>query len=222
MRFTWDNTPEDVLPPTHNVATTPENPVTGLRPGETYREFFARMDASINHSFANGTPEQIQRWTARRIKHSALELPTREGNPLVFFWEDEEVRKLIGRKHWRNTFEDSGKSQRRYNPVLDQWDVCPFLDPGYRPDDSNEEYYDEHWPSQGHVFEIERSTGVDTGSRAAPIWAKNVCFPNDWKLCFPKFFRVNRHLSRQAERSRRRDFSFSHLVPLFFSSQIDS
>lgn len=164
MRFTWDNTPEDVLPPTHNVATTPENPVTGLRPGETYREFFARMDASINHSFANGTPEQIQRWTARRIKHSALELPTREGNPLVFFWEDEEVRKLIGRKHWRNTFEDSGKSQRRYNPVLDQWDVCPFLDPGYRPDDSNEEYYDEHWPSQGHVFEIEKSTGVDTGS----------------------------------------------------------
>ena len=76
LQFAWSGSPEDVLPPAHDITQQSVNPVTGQCANESFQDFFARMDAHVQRAFVNGTPEQIQVWTARRERHSALELPT--------------------------------------------------------------------------------------------------------------------------------------------------
>ncbi|KAI0083098.1 hypothetical protein BDY19DRAFT_998868 [Irpex rosettiformis] len=123
------------------------------------------MDKRVERSFARGTAEQIQRWTALREKHCALEVPTRESNPLVFFWNSDGVRTLVGQKHWQEKFDSSGKSQRRYNPVTNQWDICPFLDPDFRLEHSDDEDEDNdvYWGAQKYASELAARMDMDIG-----------------------------------------------------------
>lgn len=45
------------------------------------------------------------------------------------------VRILVGKLNWRKVFAEFGKTQRRYDPVHDEIDLCAALDPAGTPED---------------------------------------------------------------------------------------
>lgn len=73
-------------------------------------------------------------------------MPVKIGSTTVFRWNHNPdpskntlVRTLVGKKYWRETFEQFIKSQRRYDPVRDEFDLCAGLDTEsyVEPDDND-------------------------------------------------------------------------------------
>jgi hypothetical protein len=126
---------------THNVSALPSRNTTGPRPdpstrqilGETHKEFFKRQHAVIQAAYNTGTTRQLALWNARKEKYKDLECPDNTYRPTVFRWEEDEdereVRILVGQKHWQAAFRASARTQRKYNEVLNEFDICIFLDP---------------------------------------------------------------------------------------------
>lgn len=117
--------------PVHDVTVPKPDQVTRQLPGQTHAHFKAD-DEAIKAAYAKGTPEQIQLWDARRERYKSLECPTKEDKSKVFEWDSDldgnKYRRFVGRKRWRAVFEESAKSQRWYNPVRHEFDICKDLD----------------------------------------------------------------------------------------------
>jgi hypothetical protein len=131
--------------PSQNMSGPRPDPSTGQIPGETHKEFFNRQHAAIQAAYNTGTPMQLALWNARREKYKDLECPDNTYRPTVFQWEEDkdqrEVRVLVGRKHWQAAFQSSARTQRKYSEVLNEFDICIFLDPQAIVDEEEEYIY---------------------------------------------------------------------------------
>jgi hypothetical protein len=121
------------LIPSYDITQPRPNRVTRQLPGEDHAAFFERTEAFVCEAYAKGNAIQLAKWDARRDKHKSLDCPDKTGDPAVFQWEEnengEEIRLYVGHKLWRRCFQSSSPSQRRYNPVHNEFDICEFLDP---------------------------------------------------------------------------------------------
>lgn len=118
-------------------------------PDQTHTEFFEAADKRIAQAYANASAEQIARWDARRAKNASLEMPVKTGSTTVFRWNHNPdpskntlVRTLVGKKYWRETFEQFTKSQRRYDPVQDEFNLCAGLDTESYVEPDDDDYRD--------------------------------------------------------------------------------
>jgi hypothetical protein len=135
------------LIPSYDITQPRPNRVTRQLPGEKHAAFFERSDALVREAYAKGTAIQLAKWDARRDQYKSLDCPEKTGNPTVFQWEEnengEEIRVYVGRKQWRHCFQSSSFSQRRYDPVHNEFDICEFLDPTAQDDSDGD--YEEHF-----------------------------------------------------------------------------
>jgi hypothetical protein len=158
------------LIPSYDITQPRPNRITRQLPGEKHAAFFERTEALVREAYAKGTATQLAKWDARRDQYKSLDCPVKTGDPTVFRWEEnengEEIRVYVGRKQWRHCFQSSSFSQRRYNPVHNEFDICEFLDPTAQHDSDGD--YDDH-------FAIADETPItDSDAPNPPIEASNL------------------------------------------------
>ncbi|KAI0695833.1 hypothetical protein BC835DRAFT_1414656 [Cytidiella melzeri] len=115
-----------------HVSALGRDSVTDQAPGKTPQQFFARIDASKAAKLAKMSPAEKARVQAKERLHAALELPNKSHGCRVFKWSEDSsgawIRTFVGRKNWRNAWANSAVSQRRYDPVRNEFDICEVLD----------------------------------------------------------------------------------------------
>ncbi|KAI0685148.1 hypothetical protein BC835DRAFT_1421513 [Cytidiella melzeri] len=115
-----------------HVSALGRDSVTDQAPGETPQQFFARIDASKAAKLAKMSPAEKARVQAKERLHAALELPNKSHGCRVFKWSEDSsgawIRTFVGRKNWRDAWANSAVSQRRYDPVRNEFDICEVLD----------------------------------------------------------------------------------------------
>jgi hypothetical protein len=137
-------------------------PRSGQKHGETWHQFFARMDEArakrISHETAKAQQIRLAR-EAAQAKHPRPGLNSKA--PSVFEWEEDVntgflLRKAIHRSHAQSIWSTYSKSQRRYDSTTHVWDLCAALDPKsttvivgnfYDDSESEDECFGLHQPS---------------------------------------------------------------------------
>ena len=97
-------------------------------------EFFIREtqegDSARMAKLDDTEKQKIERCAA---EHAKLEMPNQNHKCNVYRGEKEfngsHTRILIGRKHWRELWADTAPSQRKYNLVRNESDICQDFDP---------------------------------------------------------------------------------------------
>ena len=99
-------------------------------PGETWREYFRRMDESRARRLAN---ESLEQQALREQRETLQPEPGKSSKaPRLFYWEYVEgfrIRRAIGRQDAFDFFHDYVPSRRRYDSVHHEWDICSEFDP---------------------------------------------------------------------------------------------
>lgn len=117
------------------------DPLNGQLPGETWQEYFDRMDRIREKAIA----KESQRGRQQRLDREKANSKRRVlGNkaPPVFMWEEDETTGQLMRKRVdRSQVDDlwhTPDSHWRYNSIANEYDICSAFDP-----DANEKYSDE-------------------------------------------------------------------------------
>lgn len=126
--------------PLRPVVKPSRNPQTRQYPGQTVDEFFRELQQESERRMAKMGDTEKAAVAARAAAHKDLGIPNRSHRCKVYVWELEEdgsyTRTLIlGRARWRKAFEESAPSQRRYDPVHNEFDICEALDPSAEVED---------------------------------------------------------------------------------------
>ena len=139
---------------------TPENHVRSFPPvergsdqlpGETCGAFFARRrkeDLSKVYSDA-----QIRDQKAKTAQMANQEQPGRRSKAAVFLWEDVDgflIRKKLTKSEVAMRWFGFRKSQRRYDPFRDQWDLCDDFE--FNPNEHIEPEYTFDYKELDEVF----------------------------------------------------------------------
>lgn len=149
----FDQHPAESVGPANSELQFPEPEMhSRQKRGELWHEFFARMDKK---RAAVIEKEDMQMKKARLAREKAQEghpVPgLRSKAPNVYEWEEDEetgflLRRAITRSHAQDIWESYSNTQRRYDSILHQWDLCTAMDPQdpkfdpslYDSDDSEE------------------------------------------------------------------------------------
>jgi hypothetical protein len=119
---------------------------TRQKPGETWMSYMQRM-ADIRKRRITQESEYQKTRHDRREKQSLLfHAPSQKG-ALVFYWELHvsgfRIRNHIPRRDVYEFWGNYANSQKRYESMMDEWDVCTEFDPDARPpslsDDEDED-----------------------------------------------------------------------------------
>jgi hypothetical protein len=145
--------------------TPPPAPVTPFsvekdsaqRPGEHFKDFFARR------SRHNNMRQKIETEDERKARMARLENAKKGGVPgkkgaRVYHWylddNDNRIRRPAGRKNYEHYWMSTYKNRRRYDPHKDEWDVCSdfetddcMTDPGYYSDEDEDRFFDDPLPT---------------------------------------------------------------------------
>ncbi|CAK5265551.1 unnamed protein product [Mycena citricolor] len=123
----------------------PVDPHSGQKPGEDYKDFFARRTVRNKRRLAAETPQQQQSRLQRErgaLSHAA---PGKKG-ARVFIWEEKEkfwICRLLQRNEVEDEWDDFAQSQRIYDSFSNEWDLCLPLDPtavvSYSDDDDDDD-----------------------------------------------------------------------------------
>jgi hypothetical protein len=104
------------------------------RPGETWKEFFARQAQHEYRRLANASAAQLKSWASRQENSKKYNIPGKDG-PVVFAWQEDLdypgflYRKRVERKHVESVWMDFSDSQRLFNKFWNEWDLCVEFDP---------------------------------------------------------------------------------------------
>lgn len=118
------------------------NPTTRQRAGQTIEEFFREAEEEKIARMSTMSDAEREKIERRAAEHANLDLPRRNHKCNVYRWEEEVdgsyTRVLVGYKHWKELWTDTTPSQRRYNPLRNEFDVCQDFDPTAVPDEDVE------------------------------------------------------------------------------------
>jgi hypothetical protein len=122
---------------------------TGSRqkPNEDWRAYFIRKTAQHTNLIEHESNEQRSRRENRERKNISFPTPTRKGAQ-VFHWEEQgdgvRIRKRIPFRDIYEFWGEYANTQKRYDSITDEWDVCTEFDPGaVGPDVLDEDEDDE-------------------------------------------------------------------------------
>jgi hypothetical protein len=100
--------------------------------GETWRMYFERITNIRADRLLRESAEHKARREQRETKNSSFLTPTRKGAP-VFYWEEHLTGfRIRTRVPHRDVYESWGRyadSQKRYDSLVDEWDICTEFDP---------------------------------------------------------------------------------------------
>ena len=108
---------------------------SGQKRGESWQDFFARMDKRRTEGIAG---EGTKAREARLAREKAQQNHPRPGissrAPSVYLWEEDIetgflLRKAISRNHVQDIWYNYLNRQRRYDSITNQWDICEALAP---------------------------------------------------------------------------------------------
>lgn len=118
------------------------NPTTRQRAGQTMEEFFREAEEEKVKRMSTMCDAERELIDRRAAEHANLDLPQRSHKCNVYRWEEEldgsYTRVLVGHKHWRELWNDTTPSQRKYNPLRNEFDICQAFDPAAVPDEDVE------------------------------------------------------------------------------------
>jgi hypothetical protein len=102
------------------------------RPDEDWKAYFIRRTAQRTKFFERESNEQRSRREARERKNLSFPTPTRKGAH-VFHWEEQgdgvRIRKRIPFRDIYEFWGEYANTQKRYDGITDEWDVCTEFDP---------------------------------------------------------------------------------------------
>jgi hypothetical protein len=102
------------------------------RSGETWRMYFEHIMNIRADQLLRESAEHKARREQRETKNSSFLTPTRNGAP-VFYWEEHLTGfRIRTRVPHRDVYEIWGRyanSQKRYDSLVDEWDICTEFDP---------------------------------------------------------------------------------------------
>jgi hypothetical protein len=119
---------------------------SGQRHGETWREYLARMEEKREERLAVGTYAARQVMLSREEAQRTHQLPGRGSSaPVVWHWDEDDdtgfrIRTRVDRAQVPDIWEQYTNSQRRFNSLLNEWDICTELDPEAEPEDIDDGY----------------------------------------------------------------------------------
>ena len=108
---------------------------TGSRqePNEDWKTYFIRRTAQQTKIIERESNEQRSRREARELRNLSFPTPTRKGAH-VFHWEEQgdgvRIRKRIPFRDIYEFWGEYANTQKRYDGITDEWDVCTEFDPG--------------------------------------------------------------------------------------------
>jgi hypothetical protein len=120
---------------------------SGQLQGETMDQFFDRRDKRHARQIQNQTPKQKQQRESRSKAAENHPRPGKQG-AAVFVWDDDDqpgvlVRRSICRGRVEDIFDTYGPSQRRYNPIDNEWDIYEGWDSFAISDADQQQDYDD-------------------------------------------------------------------------------
>lgn len=115
------------------------DPVTRQLPGQSMEEFFKAREFDIARLRAYALPDLLAIWRGYGEQHQELECPRSTTQVRVFEWEEDErgqqIRRLVSHRRWLEVFNASVKTERRYDPVYNEFDICREQDPVAAPEE---------------------------------------------------------------------------------------
>lgn len=106
--------------------------------GETWQEFFARHVEIRSRKIATETPQERQKRLDREQNARKHAAPSRRGHgPAVYHWSEEgqfRIRTRVFRACVEDIWDCYSDSQRKYDSIHNEWDICSEFDPDGRPE----------------------------------------------------------------------------------------
>ncbi|KAK7051770.1 hypothetical protein R3P38DRAFT_2502236 [Favolaschia claudopus] len=115
--------PEPQLPPVELYS--------GQKEGQSYAEFFARREERNAKIIAAASDKDRQKYTSRLEASKKQQCPSSKKGARVFMWEEVNgfwVRKALIRSEVEDEWYEFAPSQRSFDPVKNEWDLCKPLD----------------------------------------------------------------------------------------------
>lgn len=139
-------------PPVPNTQSIPEpEPLSGQKRGETWREYFSRMAKKREQKLATETQKAKESRLSKEKAQKNHPCPGKGSKaPIVFHWtEDDEtrfrIRTRVCRQMVPDTWENYTNTQRVYNSLTNEWDVCSEFDADAVPEsdhsDDNDDFF---------------------------------------------------------------------------------
>jgi hypothetical protein len=133
-------------------------PGYGQVKGETWREYFDRRSKIREHVIANETASERQKRIEVEESRADFALPGKKGSP-VYRWKRNKngfwIRTPVTRNEVPDRWDEYTNTQKRFDSVLKQWDLCRELDrKADVEDDDDQEMYDAY---MGHGPESPRA-----------------------------------------------------------------
>ncbi|KAK7046300.1 hypothetical protein R3P38DRAFT_3175582 [Favolaschia claudopus] len=172
--------PEPQLPPVELYS--------GQKEGQGYAEFFARREERNAKIIAAASDKDRQKYTSRLDASKKQQCPSSKKGARVFMWEEVSgfwVRKALIRSEVEDEWDEFAASQRRFDPVKNEWDLCKPLDlkadvPDNGEYDDDDDDYMGGWadpktpagpstPSSAPVSSTPPSAPVSATSSSAPV-----------------------------------------------------
>jgi hypothetical protein len=129
------------------------DPLNGQLPGETWQEYFDRMDRIREKVIAKESQRGRQQRLDREKANSKRRVLGKKAPP-VFMWEEDETTGQLMRKRVDKSQVDdlwrTPDSHWRYNSITNEYDICSAFDP-----DANEKYSDEDDYDEDDYFEAD-------------------------------------------------------------------
>jgi len=137
---TQDTAGDQATSPSAPITSTPSNipppePFSGQKPGETWKEYFSRMEKKREQRLAT-EPEgvKVSRLSREQAQRSHPLPGSNSKAPVVWHWQaDHEtgfrIRTRVSRQMVTDIWEQYTNTQRIYNSLTNDWDICTELDP---------------------------------------------------------------------------------------------
>ena len=130
---------------------------------ETFDKFFERDDLTRERSIAIEDNRHRQSRLQRELNAASVDFPS--SGARVFEWQEKKghlIRCFISRNLVDTVWGDYARSQKRYNSIRNEWDLCKLLDPTAQPDESA---YDEGFDNDDDDDDFPVFVPIDTPAR---------------------------------------------------------
>ena len=106
--------------------------------GETWQEFFARHEVIRTRKIVTESEGERQRRLDRERNAQSHQAPSRNTRgPVVYYWSQEgqfRIRTRVFRGNVEDIWDHYADSQRRFNSIHNEWDICTEFDPEAHPE----------------------------------------------------------------------------------------
>ncbi|KAJ7041301.1 hypothetical protein C8F04DRAFT_1177131 [Mycena alexandri] len=160
------------VPPATPATPFPPRPKdSAQKAGESIHAFFSRRKELNKRSIAKESTVERQRRTQREEHARTSRVPSK--TCFVFVWEDNGghfIRQRVNRAEVEDLWADYPSSQRRYDPIYNEWDVCALFenDPAfgkpYDPHPQEDGEYDDDYDHVDWHPTVSQNAAIVTGS----------------------------------------------------------